>query len=499
MNADHWSILATADCRAIDAQAMADGVSGFALMERAADAVVRRLDRVWPRAVDVTVIAGTGNNGGDGYVIARKLRKAGRRVRVLAPLGWPGGGDALRAAREYCAVDGSIAVRDWEPIGATGVVVDALFGTGLNRLLSGDAVRAVAAMNRCGCPVLCVDTPSGLETDTGLPQPDAVRASETVTFVAAKPGFFLGRGPDFVGRLTVDPIGLSAGAVPPARAVLRPMGAALRPRLLPRRPRTAHKGAQGRVLLIAGGVGMPGAARLAGEAALRVGAGLVTVISHPSHAAALALSCPELVCPVVETDRDIVSLMEIADVVAIGPGLGRGVWAERLWDLAAACRRPLVVDADALNRLAEQPSRRPDWVLTPHPGEAARLLGCTSDEVQRDRLGSVVALQARYGGVVILKGAATLVAGEGAAVPWVCLGGNPGMATAGMGDVLTGVVAGIAAQQPEPRGSLMDMAATAVQVHALAGDFVAHAKAHAGERGLIASDVVAALPGAVNP
>jgi len=255
------------------------------------------------------------------------------------------------------------------------------------------------------------------------------------------------------------------------------------------------------VLIIGGG--MPGAARLAGEAALRVGAGLVTVAGPPEHAVAVTGSRPELIYLPTPAGEWLEPALRATDVLAIGPGLGTGEGAEKLWnEVRRLATAPAVVDADALNLLARDPAKLPaDWIMTPHPGEAGRLLGSDARAVQADRLGAVRELRARYGAIAVLKGAGSLVAGgpDDAPTLYICERGNPGMATAGMGDVLTGVIAGLRAQfasdgAPEARRS--DRAArVGVLVHALAGD----SAAQVGQRGLIASDVIAELRGWVNP
>jgi NAD(P)H-hydrate epimerase len=256
----------------------------------------------------------------------------------------------------------------------------------------------------------------------------------------------------------------------------------------------------GRVLLVGGGEGMPGAIRLAGEAALRAGAGLVTVATWPAHAAAIAMARPELICIGCPDAATLAPLLEAADVVAVGPGLGRSPWAEALATATFASDRPLVADADALNLLAAAPRRRSAWCLTPHPGEAARLLGTTNEAVQADRLAAARRLAERYGAIAVLKGAGTLVAAPDA-TPWLCDRGNPGMAAAGMGDVLTGIVAALAAQRlgqagrESPDAALELAAAVGVLVHATAGDLAARG----GERGIVASDLVGQLPQCVNP
>ena len=282
-----------------------------------------------------------------------------------------------------------------------------------------------------------------------------------------------------VPRATFD------GAIPAARLI----GEDTIAEALPRRPRTAHKGGHGHVLVIGGGPGMPGAARLAGEAALRAGAGLVTLAAHPDNAA-IAATRPELMCIGAASPADLHALLGRATIVAVGPGLGQGAWAESLLEAALESGLPLVVDADALNLLAASPRTFARWVLTPHPGEAARLLGITGAAVQADRLGAARELQSRYGGVVVLKGAGSIVQPPGGP-PWICDRGNPGMAAGGMGDVLTGVIAGIAAQC----GDLGLAARAGVLVHAQAGDLAARA----GERGMLAGDVLRQVRACVNP
>jgi NAD(P)H-hydrate epimerase len=374
------------------------------------------------------------------------------------------------------------------------VLVDALLGTGLQRDVTGPAAEVIAALNAARRPIVALDVPSGLDAETGLPRGVAVRAQLTVAFVGLKPGLFLGLGPEHAGRLVCDDLDVPASAFGSRRPTLRRITELELRAALPRRSRTAHKGVHGRVLVIGGGDGMPGAARLAGEAALRAGAGLVTVATWPAHAPAIATGRPELICVGVADAQALAPLLATADVVALGPGLGRTAWAGALVEAAFATTLPLVVDADALNLLAEAPRERPPWCLTPHPGEAARLLGRRNDAVQADRLGAVRALADRFGAVAVLKGAGTLVASPGE-VAWVCERGNPGMAAAGMGDVLTGIVAAIAAQQPDRAAGLELAAAAAVLVHASAGDLAARG----GERGILASDLVGYLPQCVNP
>lgn len=260
-------------------------------------------------------------------------------------------------------------------------------------------------------------------------------------------------------------------------------------RLLPKRSADAHKGRHGHVLLIGGNHGTPGAILMAGRAALRSGAGLVTVATRAEHAVALSMAQPELMSHGVERKTQLAPLIERANVIAIGPGLGQDEWAQAMLGAVLQSRQPQVWDADALNLLAQEPVRSERWVLTPHPGEAGRLLGCSTAEVQRDRLQAAQQLQARYGGVAVLKGTGTVVQGS---ATQICPYGNPGMAVGGMGDVLAGVIAALIAQ-----GLSLESAAHAgVLAHALAGDAAAQL---GGERGLLPEDLIAQLRRVLNP
>jgi len=318
-----------------------------------------------------------------------------------------------------------------------------------------------------------------------------VRADATVSFITLKPGQFTGQGPDQCGAIFYHDLGVPAElrAREPA-AARRITGESVRG-VLQRRPRAFHKGEAGRIAVIGGAPGMAGAARLAGEAAYRVGAGLVRVVTHPDHAALVSAARPELLTAAADDDAAIRAVLREADLVAIGPGLGRGDWGRLLWRAALDAERPLVVDADALNWLAAEPLARPDWVLTPHPGEAARLLGTDIATVQADRYAAAGAIVARYGGVCVLKGCGTIVASAEVDGFAVCDRGHPGMASGGTGDVLTGVIAALRGQGLGP----FDAARLGVYVHAAAGDAVATRQ---GEIGLLAGDLMVGLPHALN-
>lgn len=255
------------------------------------------------------------------------------------------------------------------------------------------------------------------------------------------------------------------------------------------RHKSAHKGDFGHALLVGGDSGYSGAVRLSAEAALRTGSGLVSVGTRPEHAVLMTMSCPELMCHGVETRMGVNKLAKRATVIAVGPGLGLSAWSNELFEAALETALPLVVDADGLNLLAKAPRKNDNWVLTPHPGEAAKLLNCATVDVQKGRLSAVQQLQKTYGGVVVLKGEGSLIAGDGQRI-YRCNEGNPGMATGGMGDVLTGIIVGLIAQGH----SLVNAAKLGVMIHATAGDYAAKE----GKRGLTASDLIKQVRGLVN-
>ncbi|MGH8228372.1 MAG: NAD(P)H-hydrate dehydratase [Steroidobacteraceae bacterium] len=483
----------TAQVRALDAHASRDlGVPGYTLMKRAGEAALRFLRTCWPTCHRVAIVCGGGNNGGDGYVLARFAQAAGLTVTVLAAVAPERlAGDALQAYRDFVASGGHVSGFQADRLQGCEVVVDALLGTGLASRVRAEAAAVIAALNGASRPIFSLDVPSGLDSDTGEPLGAAVRAECTVTFVALKTGLYLGSGPEHAGAIYFDDLEVPVPATQEFAPRLERIVEAEISAALPRRAHAAHKGDFGRVLIVGGGAGMPGAVRLAGEAALRVGAGLVTVAVAPQNVVAIAAGRPELICLGLEQARELEPAIERADVIAVGPGLGKTPWSASVLDVVLQSDKPLVVDADALNILAERSGqrRRGGWILTPHPGEAARLLETTTGAIQRDRLAALGGLVERYGGVVVLKGAGTLVGAEGC-IPGLCERGNPGMASAGMGDVLTGATAGVLAQCADPWRA----ARVAVLVHAMSGD----SAARSGERGLLAGDVARELRSIVN-
>lgn len=467
-------------------------IAGYELMRRAGAACFHCLRRHWPAAEKILIVCGPGNNGGDGYVLARLCRQSGLTVQVLA-LTDPQAltGDALSAWRD--AVAAGVAIDCGDDMGILAdadVIVDALFGTGLQRPLEGAALRLVTAINRSAAAVLAVDIPSGLYADFGVAGGGAVEADVTLTFIALKQGLFSGQAGDYCGQVEFADLDVPYGVY------RRHVPAALRydgddhARLLPPRRRVAHKGHYGHVLAVGGGLGHSGAIAMCAEAAARVGAGLVSVAAP---AASLPLVCarrPELMCFGVDQAKLVEPLLERATVLALGPGLGTSAWAQDVWNHLVDSDKPLVLDADGLNLLAERPLKKNNWILTPHPGEAGRLLACGSKEIEADRYTAVRRLQQRYGGVVILKGHGTLICADDGKI-YVVNRGNPGMASGGVGDVLTGVIAGLLAQ-----GFALPVAARlGVWVHGKAADTAALD----GERGMLATDLMPHLRRWVNP
>jgi NAD(P)H-hydrate epimerase len=486
------AIYSSQQVRALDQHLIRDrGVPGYTLMKRAAETALRALRTRWPTAMRIVVVCGGGNNGGDGYAMARFAQAAGLNVVAVAVTPPERlAGDARRAHEEYIASGGRVEPLSDTAFEGADVVVDAVLGIGAKGVVRAEVEAAIDAINRVRAPVLSLDVPSGIDADSGELLGSAVQAEATVSFVALKSGLFLGAGPGHVGALLFDDLEADTPADDPAfKPRLTRLTEAEIAAALPHRARHAHKGSFGRVLVIGGGVGMPGALRLAAEAALRAGAGLVTAAGAPENLAAVVSGRPEVMYVSVGEPHDIDTAIERADVIAIGPGLGRDAWARAICDKVFACTKPLVVDADALNLLAEMPSRlMANAVLTPHPGEAARLLAVDTGDIQVDRLAAVERLSQRFGATVVLKGAGTLVSGRNGTA--ICERGNPGMASPGMGDVLTGVIAGVLAQTRDPEIA----ARVGVLAHAIAGDVAARD----GERGLLAGDLMRELRSVVN-
>jgi hydroxyethylthiazole kinase-like uncharacterized protein yjeF len=457
-------------------------IPGYTLMRRAGQAAFDCLLDCFPYANNLLVVCGAGNNAGDGYVIARLAQAHGLEVRVVSMVEIAQlAGDAKQACEHWLEVGQVHAVSEFNPHDAD-VIVDALLGTGLARDVSADWCALIEAINASSTPVLGVDIPSGLRADTGAIAGCAVRADATISFIGLKKGQFTATGRECCGELFFDDLGVPAEVYASVKhdALLLDESAYA----WPVRSHATHKGDFGHVLLVGGNHGMPGAIILAGRAAMRAGAGKVSVITRSDHVNAVVAACPELMVHASDNGDIDEHLLESVTHIAVGPGLGLDGWAQRLLLLVLRAGKPLVIDADALTLMVLMKLAFPEHcVITPHPGEAARLLSMSAAEIQQDRYSAIGQLQKHTGAVVVLKGSGTLIAvAENIAV---CPYGGPAMASAGMGDVLTGMVVALMAQgQP-----LLDAATTAVCQHALAAERCVEA----GQRVVLASDVIDAL------
>lgn len=477
------ALYGAAQVRELDARLIAAGTPGFELMQRAARATWRALVRQWPDANELTVLVGHGNNAGDGYLIAVLALRAGWAVRLLA-VGDPQRlqGDAALAHAEALAA--GVASQHWtDDSELRGVLVDALLGTGLSGEVRKPYAAAINAINASGLPVTAVDIPSGLCADTGRILGVAVHADLTVTFIGLKVGLFTGDAADHIGELVFNDLQASADIYSDIAVRARRLSQANLPRPAPRAP-TAHKGRFGHVLLIGGDHGFGGAILLSTQMALRSGAGMVSLATRPEHVPAALTRVPEAMALGTSSANQLVGLLEKVSTLVVGPGLGQASWGRALLSAAANASLQQVWDADALNLLASGfVQLRKDCVITPHPGEAARLLAIGTAEVQADRPAAALALSKKYSAVVVLKGSGSLIAHPDGRLS-LCHQGHPAMATGGLGDVLAGLIGALLAQGMDA----FDAACLAVWLHANAG-------MQQGKfgRGLAASDLIPAI------
>ncbi|MGD2053890.1 MAG: NAD(P)H-hydrate dehydratase [Gammaproteobacteria bacterium] len=461
------------------------GIPGYTLMRRAGRAVIDVVMQHYADAQTLLVLCGAGNNAGDGYVVARLAQARGLDVRVVSMID-PHRlqGDAQQAWQHWQECGETVRYHDDLTIDGD-IIIDALLGTGLTRELEGDWKALVHAVNQSGIPVIAVDIPSGLNADTGAISGAAIDAQRTVSFIGLKKGMFTGSGKACSGDISFDDLGVP----PPACESVEPAAELLRYPTqwsLPARRHDTHKGNNGHVLVIGGNHGMPGSVILAARAALRAGAGLVSVVTRADHINAVAAACPECMVHASSNGEIGAGLVEKADYIAIGCGLGQDAWAQRLLYLALESTIPMVVDADALNLLEARDYLRltEDCIITPHPGEASRCLEMGKREIQSDRFRTVQLLREKCNAYIVLKGSGTIIQHHG--LPQICAFGNPAMATAGMGDVLSGMIASLAAQRKVQGGDLGRAVTAAVCLHAIAADKAARGD----DRGLMATDVI---------
>jgi len=453
----------------------------LALMKRAGESVFQRLAERYPGSKRIAIVCGAGNNGGDGYVVARMALLAGWNVSVKA-ISEPVTESAKAACNEYLEIGGAISQDLQLMLEKADIVVDALLGTGLSRAPSQAYATAIRAINTANIPVVAIDLPTGLDAASGNAPDACIQANLTVTFIGLKAGMFTAAGKGLSGKIDLDDLGL------PVEIHNRfdPVATIIPTPRLSQLPVDTHKGQCGALVIAGGGVGMLGAVILAGKAALRSGSGLVSVLSTESHLDLPALVCPELMSFDLNHRAQFVKTVDRCDVIVLGPGMGRSAWSEQVFDALISLEKPKVLDADALNWLAKKPAHGQRWILTPHPGEAARLLNCSTAEVQSHRLHAAVAIAKQFGGVCVLKGAGTVVADSRGEVS-ICCQGNPGMATAGMGDVLSGIIGSFLGQGL----GLLESAQAGVWLHANCADRQVE---RTGERSLIADDVIDMLP-----
>lgn len=469
------------------------GIPGVRLMKRAGRSAVEAIRVKWPEVKKMVVLCGGGNNGGDGYVVAALAAQKAIDVSVFTIVPPQDLTGDAKLAYEYALQEGvSVSPFNNEQITETQglVVVDAILGIGFKGSMRENIRNAVAWVNEQrskGVPIAALDVPSGLNADTGYGDEDCVSADLTVTFVGLKKGLITGGAIDKCGELI-----LSAIEIPPAAYEPIPVSASsintssiLASGCLPARKADAHKGQYGHVCLVGGNLGYGGAINLAGEAVARTGAGLTSVCTRPEHVPSILSRTPEVMAVGVVSGQELEPYLVRPSVLVLGPGFGAGAWAEQMFQKSVATELPIVVDAEALTILAAgkvlKNGFRDNWVLTPHPGEAARLLNCSTEEVQRDRYSAAREIQKRYGGIVALKGAGTVV-DDGVTVS-VANVGNPGLSSGGTGDVLSGIIGGLVAQGV----SLADAAKLGVCVHGEAADLCAK---ESGQRGMLASDLI---------
>ena len=461
----------------------------FTLMQRAGEAVYKQ----WQLfdAQHTLVIVGHGNNAGDGYVVARLIMQSGKKVTVCAAEPEKTlKGDAAKAQQLWIEAGGVVSHFTKDALNECDIVIDALLGTGLNSAVRDNFANIINAVNNSGKPVISIDIPSGIEANTGQPLGCAVQATSTVTFVGIKQGLTTTAGKQYSGKLVFDDLAIGDAFT----SIAQSSGTLININSfkgIATRAINSHKGSHGKLLCVGGNQGTAGAIRLSSEAALRTGAGMVRVYTHESSITPISIGRPELMV----SSNNLHQALEWASCVVIGPGLGQDEWAQQTFDeVMQYCQNnkmPLVIDADALNLLAKQASSYmlEQCVLTPHPGEASRLLSVSTSDIESDRFNYARLCAKRYNATCVLKGAGTLI--DNAQHTWVCEDGNPALAVGGSGDVLTGIIGALLAQ-----GLTIDEAARyGVTLHAKAGDI---ASERDGQRGMLPSDLFPVVRELVN-
>ena len=466
------------------------GISGYSLMKRAGQAVFDFISREYASYSKIYVFTGLGNNGGDGYVVAKLAILGGLDVEVVQIKSKNNlSEDSLQAQEDFKKIQGKINTLDEIYQVENSLIVDALLGTGITRSVEGEFKQAIEKLNSSTAPVISIDVPSGINSDTGYTMGCAVKADATITFVGMKKGLLTSHAVDCCGKLIFDSLNLSSEIYEThMNHNCESIDLSQYKSFLGERASDSHKKSYGHLVAIGGATGMQGAILLSGMAALRTGAGLVTIASMDETQLIEQLNYPELMVNSITDIKNLENILKKADVIAIGPGLGLTATAANILSFVLDTNLPLIIDADALKLLAKDSCMRKNWILTPHPGEASQLLGIKPSDIQKDRFESAKKIQKLYGGICVLKGSGTIVAAEQKL--FICNQGNPGMATAGMGDVLTGIISALVCQGLP----LEEAAKMGVCLHAEAGDLASKD----GERGMIASDLFQCLRKLVN-
>ncbi len=481
-----------AEVREIDRIAIEEqGIAGLTLMKRAAEACVSSLLAAWPDSERFLVLCGSGNNAGDGFIIAGLLAAKSKSVQVGLVGKVPATNCDAGEAYQFC-LDGGVDIRTdniAEMIPEAEILVDAMLGTGLSGEVREEYRSLIQTVNQSGLPVLSVDLPSGLCADTGSVLGACVKADITVTFIGRKLGLYTNDGPEYSGDVQFASLGVPDVVFEGVTEAARSLFFEELIRRLPARHKNAHKVSHGHLLIVGGDEGMGGAVSMSAEAALYSGAGMVSVATRSSNVAAIVSRRPEVMARGVESAEELEPLLARANAIVLGPGLGQGAWGKAMFAALRDSALPMLLDADGLNLLSQDPLQdgRDNRVYTPHPGEAARLLPDTN--IQGDRIAAVTSLQKKLGGVVLLKGAGTLIADSESVS--LCPYGNPGMAVAGMGDVLSGVIGSLIAQ------GLSNTEATQLGavLHSLAADQIVRDQ---GNRGLLATELLPVIRSLIN-
>lgn len=468
--------------RRFEALAMNIGITGDELMKRAGQAALAFILKKWPETKSMIIFCGHGNNGGDGYALAQCAYEHGLSVKIRYLDATDGLKNEAHNALLLCE---KLSINkqpfDEKEIFSADLFVDALFGIGLTEPIQGAALPIIQYLNHSHIPILSIDIPSGIHADTGALLNVAVKATATITFMGLKQGLLTNDALDYTGEIYCHDLQLPPSLFTAVESTTQTISIDIFKPYRSPRLKNAHKGDFGHVLIIGGNIGFSGAPQLTALGALRAGAGCVTIATHPSHASNLTVAHPEMMVTGIESAEDLLPLLKRATTVVIGPGLGQTTWSKKLFNAAIKTPLPLLIDADGLRLLAEKPFSHENWILTPHPGEAAQLLKITASKVQQDRFSAAKKIQRRYNAICLLKGAGTLIIDETQHIN-ICTDGNPGMASGGMGDLLSGIIAALVAQHIP----LSIATQYGVCIHAKAGDLAAKE----GERGMMATDLL---------